>query len=216
MNFDILYARPLKNEINGDIMMMEYEKEGENGYTKHYNRRRALGRAYCLFKCMCVRLLSGEYPCRIWRGQKDGGAIKGVIVCGSEADARRCEQAITDLIMGGYREPFDWLVALDMADLLKDVFTGMPLNYWHMEIDSSNVDEATARLVTTVASASTVFHYTSVCELEDELAMKIGNAGSEAVSRDAVAVLYQVSCHKGKKEAPAALDVWYRGKERQA
>ncbi len=149
-------------------------------------------------------------PTECGGGQKDRGAVKGVIVCENEADARRCEQALLALILNGYCEPLNWLVALDMADLLGDVFNGATLNYWHMELDSSNVDEAEKRLTATSDAAATVFHYTAIDESEDDLARKISGRGSGKAANDAVAIFWQVSHHKEKKEDPATLDVWYR------
>ena len=89
------------------------------------------------------------YPSHIpivYGGEKDADERKGFILCESNEDADVCLQAIVSLIENGYGEKCNWLSALDMEDIIKHIFCGLPLRYLHQTSNDLRTEDFPEKL----------------------------------------------------------------------
>ena len=94
--------------------------------------------------------IPGEYG-----GVPDADIIQGTIECDSNENANRCLQAIESLIENGYGKTLNWLIALDMGDIMTYIFNGESMKFLHQGIDALQTSDLAKHL----AEAKTVFAY---------------------------------------------------------
>ena len=97
---------------------------------------------WCELKVASNKCLYTFFPSHIpseYGGIPDTDMVQGTIECDSNESAHRCLQAIDSLIENGYGKTLDWLIALDMGDLMAHIFNGTPMKYSHGSIEALEI-----------------------------------------------------------------------------
>lgn len=113
---------------------------------------------WCDLKVASNKCLYTFFPSHIpseYGGDPDADIIQGAIECDSNENANRCLQAIESLIENGYDKTLNWLIALDMGDIMTYIFNGESMKFLHQGIDALQTSDLAKHL----AEAKTVFAY---------------------------------------------------------
>lgn len=141
--------------------------------------------------------IPGEYG-----GVPDADIIQGTIECDSNENANRCLQAIESLIENGYGKTLNWLIALDMGDIMTHIFNGESMQFLHGEIDALQTND----LAKYLAKAKTVFAYFELSN--DCKSTAYYESVLEEISSITNASVWSQVCYHSKDICN--LHIWYR------
>ena len=158
---------------------------------------------WCNLKVASNKCLYAFFPSHIpseYGGVPDAEIIQGAIECDSNENANRCLQAIESLIENGYGKTLNWLIALDMGDIMTYIFNGESMKFLHQEIDALQTSDLAKHL----AEAKTVFAY---FELSNDCTTHYESVLAGISSKPIASVWSQV-CYHSKDICNVHL--WYR------
>ena len=159
--------------------------------------------AWCNLNVVSNKCIYTFFPSHIpseCGGGPDADIIQGAIECDSNENANRCLQAIESLIENGYGKTLNWLIALDMGDIMTYIFNGESMKFLHQEIDALQ----TSNLAKHLAEAKTVFAY---FELSNDCTTHYESVLAGISSKPIASVWSQLCCHSSDI---CNVYVWYR------
>ncbi len=166
------------------------------------------GKIWCVVACEEEKCKYSFFPANIPAelGGSEEECVCGEIICDSPEAAWECATAISQLIKNGYCENFCWTYALDMNDVISNIFCGEPMKHLHVA-SASTPDKSTLRRIKRAVDGTSLVFCSFLVPSVRSSALSKGELALEDIllERDA-----EVWWQRSITDSSDSLDLWYR------